>query len=88
MAALFWKSANRAGSIAGLAVSLVLRFGGGDPLLGIPQFIPYPWWDPASGTLFPFKTIAMLCGMAAILAVSKATARVCPPRPLGSNPGS
>jgi high affinity choline transporter 7 len=80
--ALFSKSANKAGSIAGLAVSFVLRFGGGDPLLHIPQFIPYPWWDPVAGTLFPFKTVAMLGGLLSIFLVSKATARVCPPRPL------
>jgi high affinity choline transporter 7 len=80
--ALFSKSANRAGSIAGLAVSFVLRFGGGDPLLHIPQFIPYPWWDKDAGTLFPFKTIAMLGGLLTIFLVSKATARLCPPRPL------
>lgn len=82
VAALFWRSANRAGSIAGLAVSFILRFGGGDPILRIPQLIPYPWRDAASGPLFPFKTLAMICGLAAIYAVSKATARLCPPRPL------
>lgn len=81
--ALFSKSANKAGSIAGLLVSFVLRFGGGDPLLHIPQFIPYPWWDQVAGTLFPFKTIAMLGGLLTIYLVSRATARVCPPRPLG-----
>ncbi|MEI6633927.1 MAG: sodium:solute symporter family protein [Chlamydiota bacterium] len=80
--ALFSKSANRAGSIAGLAVSFVLRFGGGDPLLHIPQFIPYTWWDKNAGTLFPFKTIAMLGGLLTIFLVSRATARLCPPRPL------
>ena len=68
--------------IAGLAVSFILRFGGGDPILRIPQLIPCPWRDAASGPLFPFKTLAMICGLAAIYAVSKATARLCPPRPL------
>jgi high affinity choline transporter 7 len=85
--ALFSKSANRAGSIAGLAVSFVLRFGGGDPLLRIPQLIPYLWWDPVSGTLFPFKTLAMLGGLLAIFLVSRATARLCPPRPLDAPGG-
>ena len=40
--ALFFKGANRYGAIAGLIVAFVLRFGGGEPVLGIPQFIPYP----------------------------------------------
>jgi high affinity choline transporter 7 len=80
--ALFSKSANRPGSIAGLVVSFALRFGGGDPLLRIPRLIPYPWWDPVAGTLFPFKTIAMLSGFAAIYVVSRLTCRRFPPRPL------
>lgn len=80
--ALFCKCANKAGSIAGLLVSFVLRFGGGDPLLGIPRIIPYPWWDPQAGTLFPFKTLAMLCGLLAIYIVSRLTCRRFPARPL------
>src|SRR5207247_11237543 len=40
--ALFDRKANRIGSIAAFAVSLVLRIGGGEPLLGLPHFIPYP----------------------------------------------
>lgn len=82
--ALYSKRANRLGSLAGLAVSFALRFGGGDPILRIPQFIPYPWWDRDAGTLFPFKTVAMLGGLAAIWLVSRATARLCPPRPLAA----
>jgi len=80
--ALFCKSANRPGSIAGLLVSFILRFGGGDPILHLPRFIPYPWWDPAAGTLFPFKTLAMLSGLITIYVVSKLTCRRFPPRPL------
>ncbi|MEJ2745205.1 MAG: sodium:solute symporter family protein [bacterium] len=80
--ALFCKSANRPGSIAGMIVSFILRFGGGDPLLHIPRLIPYPWWDPDSGTLFPFKTVAMLSGLVTIYVVSKLTCRRFPPRPL------
>ena len=80
--ALFCKCANRPGSIAGLAVSFALRFGGGDPLLHIPRLIPYPWWDPVAGTLFPFKTVAMLSGFVAIYVVSRLTCRRFPPRPL------
>jgi high affinity choline transporter 7 len=80
--ALFCRSANRPGSIAGIAVSFTLRFGGGDPTLGIPQLIPYPWWDSQLGTLFPFKTIAMLIGLLTIYLVSRLTSRHFPPRRL------
>ncbi len=79
--ALFCRSANSAGSVAGLAVSFLLRFGGGDPTLHIPQLIPYPWWSPTAGTLFPFKTLAMLSGLLTIYLVSKLTSRRFPPRP-------
>ncbi|MCX6357126.1 MAG: sodium:solute symporter, partial [Candidatus Aureabacteria bacterium] len=84
--ALFCRRANRIGAIAGLLVSFVLRIGGGDPILHITPFIPYPWWDPVQGTLFPFKTIAMLCGFMTIYLVSRATSRICPPMPLGVKP--
>ena len=82
--ALFDRRANRYGSIAGLIVSFVLRFGGGEPILGIPRLLPYPMIDPASGVvLFPFRTFAMLSGLGAILIVSRLTHRSCAPSPLG-----
>jgi len=81
--ALFDTRANRYGSIAGLAVSFALRFGGGEPVLGIPRLFPYPMIDPGSGAvLFPFRTTAMLAGLLTIVAVSRFTQRICPPRPL------
>lgn len=99
--ALFDRKANRAGSIAAFAVALVLRLGGGEPLLGIPSFIPYPeicagllpgtpsdWYDAQTGAmLFPFKTVAALSGMILLPLVSRATARWEPARPL-RNPGA
>jgi len=77
--ALFDKKANKYGSVAGLAVSFVLRFGGGEPLLGIPRILPYPMVDPASGAvLFPFRTTAMLAGLLTIVLVSRLTQARCP----------
>jgi high affinity choline transporter 7 len=84
-AALFDPRANRTGSMAGLAVSFALRFGGGEPVLGLPRLIPYPLVDPASGTvLFPFRTLAMVAGLATIVVVSRMTAHRDPPRGLNS----
>ena len=81
--ALFDKQANRYGALAGLAVSFCLRFGGGEPTLGLPRVIPYPMVDPLSDTvLFPFRTFSMVAGLVAIVVVSRLTKRVCPPRPL------
>jgi high affinity choline transporter 7 len=94
--ALFDRKANRIGSAAAFAVSLLLRLGGGEPLLGIPHFIRYPelfavvlpgtpsdWYDPASGAiLFPFKALAAGAGMIVLPAVSRLTARWEAPRPL------
>ena len=77
--AIIDKKANKYGSVAGLAVSFVLRFGGGEPLLGIPRILPYPMVDPASGAvLFPFRTTAMLAGLLTIVLVSRLTQARCP----------
>ena len=83
--ALFDRRANWYGSVAGLVVSFTLRFGGGEPVLGIPRLLPYPMVDAASGAvLFPFRTTAMLVGLLTIIVLSRATQRRCPPRPLAT----
>ncbi len=81
---LFDKKANTYGSIAGFVVSFILRFGGGEPALGIPRLLPYPMIDDAGVVLFPFKTLAMACGLITIIVVSRATQNLCPTIPLRS----
>jgi high affinity choline transporter 7 len=73
--ALFDAKANRIGSVVAFAVSLVLRVGGGEPLLGLPAFIAYP-----EGV--PFKTLAAATGLVLLPLVSRATLRWDEPRPL------
>jgi high affinity choline transporter 7 len=83
--ALFDPKANRIGSMTAFCVSLILRVGGGEPLLGIHPWIPYPelftrhpadWYDPASGAmLFPYKTMAAAAGLILLPLVSRLTAR-------------
>ena len=65
LTALFDPRANVCGAAAGFIVSFILRFGGGDATLGIPQTIPYPFAE------FPFRTLSMLCGLFTIIVVSR-----------------
>ena len=90
--ALFDPKANRIGSIAAFCVSLGLRLGGGEPLVNLPHFIPYPelftnnpasWYDPQTGALlFPFKTVAAAAGCLLLPIVSRLTANWDQPKPL------
>lgn len=64
--ALFYRRANAYGAAAGFLVAAVLRFGGGDETLGLPAFIAYP--DD-----FPFRTLAMLGGVTAIVGIGAVT---------------
>lgn len=79
--ALFDKKANKYGSVAGLAVSLFLRLGGGDPTLGIPTMLPYPMIEEGV-VLFPFRTLSMVCGLITIVIVSRLTQNICTPKKL------
>ena len=56
-------------------MSLVLRVGGGEPLLGLPALFPYP-----EG--LPFRTVAAVTGLVLLPLVSRLTARLDPPQPL------
>lgn len=77
--ALFDKKANRYGAIAGIIISVVLRFGGGEPTLGLGNLIPYPLTQADGTVLFPFRTMAMACGLLGIIIVSRLTQKKCPP---------
>ncbi|MDF1844973.1 MAG: sodium:solute symporter family protein [Rubripirellula sp.] len=78
---LFNRHANRTGAITGALMGLLLRLGGGEPMIGLPAFIPYPWQGP-SGSDFPFRTFAMLTGLLTIWLVSRVTGKIDPPQPL------
>src|SRR5262249_14785321 len=92
--ALFDPKANRIGSISAFVVSLILRLGGGEPLLHLEPLIPYPelfkdwlggspelWYGNVDGLrtmLFPFKTLAAAVGMILLPLVSRLTASIDP----------
>jgi high affinity choline transporter 7 len=82
LCAIYDPKANRIGSLAGIIVSFFLRFGGGEPALGIPRLIPYPMIAEDGAVLFPFRTLSMLAGLVAIIAVSRLTQKRCPPSSL------
>ena len=75
VSALFDSKANLIGSVVAFSVSLVLRFGGGEPLFAIPALIAYPAW-------LPFKTVAAGAGMILLPAVSRMTGSWSAPRAL------
>lgn len=79
--ALWDARANRWGCYAGLAVSAALRVAAGEPLLGLPRLLPLPVDADGIATV-PFRTLAMLSGLATMWAVSRLTAARCPARPL------
>ena len=81
VAALFDKKANTWGAMAGFFVAFVLRFGGGEPALGLPAFLPYPMMKEGV-VLFPFRTFSMLSGMITIFVVSRLSGKWSPPKPL------
>jgi high affinity choline transporter 7 len=84
--------------MSAFAVALLLRLGGGEPLFGLPPFLPYPelfrgllrtppdsWYEQKEGVrvmLFPFKTLAFASGMVLLPLVSRLTTRWDAPRPL------
>jgi len=79
--ALFYKKANLYGSIAGFAVAVILRLGGGEPAFGIPPLLPYPMIEDGT-VLFPFRTLAAVTAFMTIFVVSELTQRKCPPKQL------
>ncbi|MGW8181033.1 MAG: sodium:solute symporter family transporter, partial [bacterium] len=78
--ALFCRRANQVGVVAGMGVGLFLRLGGGEPTLGLNSFINYPLQNHLHGTLFPFRTFAMLASLATIWFVSRVTEQWIQPR--------
>jgi high affinity choline transporter 7 len=79
--ALYDKKTNAIGSLAAFVVAVVLRLGGGEPVLGIPPIIPYPWIEDGI-VQFPFRTTAMLSSLLTLMIISRLTGRICPPTAL------
>ncbi len=75
--ALFDSKANWIGAVVGVSVAFILRFGGGDSILGLPILIPYPMVQDGV-VLFPFRTVAMLSSLVLIPIISRFTLKIAP----------
>ncbi|XP_041363770.1 high-affinity choline transporter 1-like [Gigantopelta aegis] len=67
---LFVKITNTYGGIFGFALAFVLRVFSGEPLIGLPTFIKFPFYDENEGQLFPFRTFIMACSFLSTVLVS------------------
>ena len=69
--ALWLPFGNTYGSLIGFILGLLMRILGGEPALGIPAVIKFPFFDEDENVqLFPYKTFAMLCSLLGIVGVS------------------
>ena len=49
---------------------LLLCVTGGEPLIGLPEILAYPFYDPKLGQLFPFRTASMIISLLSHVIVS------------------
>ncbi|XP_059161162.1 high-affinity choline transporter 1-like isoform X2 [Physella acuta] len=72
---VLWLSASNAyGSLAGFAISLLLRLLCGEPLLNLPAYLKLPFYDElAQKQMFPMRTYCMLMGGLCVVVVSVVT---------------
>ncbi|XP_074648202.1 high-affinity choline transporter 1-like [Tubulanus polymorphus] len=67
---IYLKGCNTYGSLAGYIIGLFFRLGGGEPLISLPPFILYPFYNETDGQLFPFRTLSMIFSFLTIIGVS------------------
>ncbi|CAL4127293.1 unnamed protein product, partial [Meganyctiphanes norvegica] len=62
---------NTYGAAMSFIIGLTVRILGGEPYIGIPATIHYPWYDAATGTQnFPFRTVSMLVSLLSLIMFS------------------
>ncbi|MCB0706285.1 MAG: sodium:solute symporter family protein [Saprospiraceae bacterium] len=79
VAALFDPKANVIGVAAGFLVAAFIRFGGGEPTLGMAGFLPFPVLSDET-VAWPFRTMAMASGLFTIFLVSRLSYKWFPPK--------
>ncbi|XP_067672953.1 high affinity choline transporter 1-like [Haliotis asinina] len=58
--AVYLHDTNAYGSLLGFIIGLIFRLLGGEPGLGLPPSIIYPWYDKDAGQRFPFRSLTMI----------------------------
>ncbi|KAG0714830.1 High-affinity choline transporter 1 [Chionoecetes opilio] len=62
---------NTYGSFAAFCLGMLVRLLGGEPYIGVPATIHYPFYNEATGQQnFPFRTVAMLVSLSTLILVS------------------
>ncbi len=71
LCAIYVPFVNTYGSLCAFVVGLILRFGGGEAVIGLKPFIKYPMYDEKlHRQMFPFRTLAMLVSLITLMVVS------------------
>ncbi len=67
------------GCLTGVVVGVFLRVSAGEPLLGLPALIKYPFYLEEEGLqMFPYRTLSCIVSTFSIMLVSWITLRLCP----------
>lgn len=68
----FRKYCNTYGSLSAYIIACVVRFSGGEDVIGLPVLIRYPGYDWEKGVQrFPFRTMAMLLSLGTLYGVTR-----------------
>ncbi|XP_071106962.1 high affinity choline transporter 1-like [Haliotis cracherodii] len=65
--AVYLRDTNAYGSLLGFLIGLIFRLLGGEPGLGLPPTIIYPWYDEEAGQRFPFRALSMLISLVTVI---------------------
>ncbi|XP_064105781.1 high-affinity choline transporter 1-like isoform X1 [Macrobrachium nipponense] len=67
----FREHVNTYGSFMGFSLGFIVRLLGGEPYIGVPAVIHYPFFDVEKGQQnFPFRTVSMLVSLASLIIFS------------------
>ncbi len=77
LCAVYVPWSNAWGSLAGVVIGVFLRVSAGEPLLGLPALIKYPFYVEDEGLqMFPYKTLSCLVTTLSIILVSWISGRL------------
>ncbi|XP_064476551.1 high-affinity choline transporter 1-like isoform X3 [Ornithodoros turicata] len=68
-----YEHTNAYGSVCGFVLGALLRLISGEPSMGVPVLLRYPFYDEDTGQRFPFRTFCMFLSFTSLLLFSKLT---------------